>query len=123
MKNATFSWPGEDAFQLKDISIEVPKNKLIFIIGNVGSGKSSLLQAILGEMKYISGTSKVSSSISNSPQIPWIQNESLRQNILFGNEFEQRKYEKIIEDCCLCPDIELLPNGDLSEIGEKGMIH
>eukprot|EP01080_Neovahlkampfia_damariscottae_P009457 gene9457-1663_t len=120
IKNATFKWPGEDSFHLSNISFKCPKHKLIFVIGNLGSGKSSLLEGIIGEMKLISGTSKISNSLAYSPQVSWIQNETLKENILFGLPYDKEKYERILEKCCLLPDLDLLPNRDESEIGEKG---
>ncbi|CAJ0841832.1 11126_t:CDS:10, partial [Entrophospora sp. SA101] len=97
------------------------KGKLVGVVGSVGSGKSSLLSALVGEMKRVKGETEFSGSVGYCPQTAWIQNATLRDNITFGLPFNEEKYRRVIKDCCLEPDIEILPAGDLTEIGEKGI--
>ncbi len=96
---------------------------MVAIVGSVGAGKSSLLSAILGEMdrQEDEGKSSVNTkgSIAYVSQQAWIQNASLRDNILFGAPLDSAKYDKIIEACALKQDLEILPGGDKTEIGEK----
>uniref|UniRef100_A0A8C6WNJ7 ATP-binding cassette sub-family C member 5 n=1 Tax=Neogobius melanostomus TaxID=47308 RepID=A0A8C6WNJ7_9GOBI len=90
------------------------------ICGGVGSGKSSLLTALLGQMTLLEGNVAVSGGFAYVSQQAWILNHSLKENILFGNEFEPQKYNNILEVCCLLPDLAELPYGDMTEIGERG---
>ena len=90
------------------------------IIGDTGSGKSSLLAALLGQMKVVEGDYKVLGSICYVPQEAWLLNMSLRDNIIFGTEFDPKHYAKTIKVCALTRDLELMPDGDRTEIGERG---
>lgn len=112
-----------ESFQLKSINFTIKQGSLVAIVGPVGSGKSSLLSAILGEMECSSGSVSISksSSVAYVSQQAWIQNETLKQNILFGNRYVKSRYQKVIEICALKPDIAILPGGDETEIGEKGI--
>uniref|UniRef100_A0A8C4SRQ5 ATP-binding cassette sub-family C member 5 n=1 Tax=Erpetoichthys calabaricus TaxID=27687 RepID=A0A8C4SRQ5_ERPCA len=105
---------------LHNINLYFKKGKLVGICGGVGSGKSSLLSAILGQMTLIEGTLAVNEGISYAAQQPWILNESLKENILFGEDFHEDRYNAVLDGCCLLPDIANLPHGDLTEIGERG---
>lgn len=87
----------------------------------MGSGKSSLISAILGEMEKLSGTVNCDGSIAYVPQQAWIQNATVQDNILFGKYLDTNLYNKVIESCALKADIEILPAGDQTEIGEKGV--
>ncbi|RIB18714.1 P-loop containing nucleoside triphosphate hydrolase protein [Gigaspora rosea] len=107
--------------QLHKINISIPRGKLIAIVGPVGSGKSSLLSALIGEMKGIKGEVIFGGNVGYCPQTAWIQNATLRDNITFGLPFNYEKYHRVIKDCCLEPDLNVLPSGDLTEIGEKGV--
>nr|UOU03335.1 ATP-binding cassette subfamily C1-4 [Brachionus rubens] len=120
MEDCNFGWDYEDVL-LKNINMKVDYKSLTSIIGGVGQGKSSLLSAILGEMEKFSGKINVNGSIAYAPQQPWIQNSSIRDNILFGKEFDKELYEKVIDACALKSDLEILKFGDLTEIGEKGI--
>ncbi|CAJ0887453.1 10050_t:CDS:10, partial [Entrophospora sp. SA101] len=106
---------------LRNINLNIAKGKLVGVVGSVGSGKSSLLSALVGEMKRVKGETEFSGSVGYCPQTAWIQNATLRDNITFGLPFNEEKYRRVIKDCCLEPDIEILPAGDLTEIGEKGI--
>ena len=85
------------------------------ICGGVGSGKSSLLSALLGQMTLLEGTVAVSGGFAYVAQQAWILNDSLRENILFGEEYEPDKYQAVLEACCLGPDLSELPYGDIRE--------
>ena len=84
----------------------------VAICGTVGSGKSSLLSCILGEIPKISGTVNSSGSKAYVPQSPWIQSRNIRENILFGSILETSKYERVLQACSLNKDLELFPHGD-----------
>ncbi|KAG8182125.1 hypothetical protein JTE90_002619 [Oedothorax gibbosus] len=121
IKTASFSWAADGECCLNNINLHVPKGSLIAVIGTVGSGKSSLLSAILGEMYITDGTLDVEGTIAYVPQQPWILNRTLKQNILLFHHMDEQKYQTILELCCLRPDLEILPGGDETEIGEKGV--
>ncbi|XP_063809426.1 ATP-binding cassette sub-family C member 5-like isoform X1 [Pseudophryne corroboree] len=106
---------------LLNISFTLKKGKLVGVCGGVGCGKSSLILSILGQMTLLDGTMSVSGSIAYAAQQAWIFNASLRENILFGEEYDGAKYKNVLEACCLSPDIQCLPDGDLTEIGERGV--
>ncbi|CAG7831109.1 unnamed protein product [Allacma fusca] len=120
IENGSFSWE-EDNVTLKNINLKVKEGSLVAIVGTVGSGKSSLLSAILGEMEKLTGRVNTRGSIAYVAQQAWIQNSTLRDNVLFGRPYEPAKYEKVINSCALRPDLEILPGGDRTEIGEKGI--
>ncbi|KAJ1896492.1 hypothetical protein LPJ66_003952 [Kickxella alabastrina] len=122
VKGGTFRWLSANAQPtLSNINIECKRSELVAVIGRVGSGKSSLASAILGEMVKSAGSVTLCGSVAYVPQQPWIMNATLRDNILFGHRFEQEFYDKVIDACALGPDLEMLPGGDTTEIGEKGI--
>ncbi|XP_025062211.1 multidrug resistance-associated protein 1 isoform X6 [Alligator sinensis] len=121
VKNASFSWSRNDPPSLNSIDFTVPEGSLIAVVGQVGCGKSSLLSALLGEMEKIEGYVAVKGSIAYVPQQAWIQNATLKGNIIFGRETKESHYKRVVEACALLPDIEILPTGDGTEIGEKGV--
>uniref|UniRef100_A0A803XV25 Multidrug resistance-associated protein 1 n=1 Tax=Meleagris gallopavo TaxID=9103 RepID=A0A803XV25_MELGA len=121
VKNATFSWSKTDPPALNSINFTVPEGSLIAVVGQVGCGKSSLLSALLGEMDKKEGYVVVKGSIAYVPQQAWIQNATLEDNIIFGREMNESRYKRVIEACALLPDLEILPMGDRTEIGEKGV--
>ena len=94
---------------------------MIGIVGQVGEGKSSLLSALLGDLHKISGKVNISQKVAYVPQIAWIQNATVRKNILFTNPFDQQRYDKVIKACALEHDLQVLEGGDMTEIGEKGI--
>eukprot|EP01133_Synstelium_polycarpum_P011421 gene11421-13311_t len=106
---------------LNDINFLAPAGKLTVIVGRVGQGKTSLVSALIGEIQRVYGTVKTPSSIGYTPQIPWLVNGSIRDNILFGAPYNQKRYALVIEACCLKPDLIQLPAKDLTEIGESGI--
>ncbi|XP_070555573.1 ATP-binding cassette sub-family C member 9-like [Ptychodera flava] len=124
--NGEFSWDIDPASKpsLTDVNIDVPSGKLTMITGGVGGGKSSLISALLGEMVTKSGKVQLIKnplSVSYGAQKAWLQNDTLRENILFGKPFNNDRYAAIIKACALQPDIDILPAGDTTEIGEKGI--
>lgn len=108
---------------LKDIDFQVAPGKFVAIIGQVASGKSSLLASILGELHRISGRFNVCKSMDMAyvPQQAWIQNMTVRDNILFGATYNEQRYKQVLSVCCLQSDLDTLPGGDQAEIGEKGI--
>ncbi|KAF9937592.1 hypothetical protein BGZ65_001355 [Modicella reniformis] len=106
---------------LQHINLSILKGNLIAIVGRIGQGKSSLLSAIIGEMYKLHGKVQVSGTIAYVPQQAWIINTTLRDNILFGNKYEEERYQHILFACALEPDLATLPAGDLTEIGERGI--
>lgn len=115
--------PGKDVplFQVKNVTMTIPRGQLVAVVGPVGSGKSSLLQGLIGEMRKVSGHVSFGGRVGYCAQTAWIQNATLRDNITFGQPFDEDRYWRIIEIACLLPDLQLLPDGDLTEIGEKGI--
>uniref|UniRef100_A0A0K2TGK0 ATP-binding cassette sub-family C member 1 n=1 Tax=Lepeophtheirus salmonis TaxID=72036 RepID=A0A0K2TGK0_LEPSM len=122
--SSSFSWKGSSESLFKDISMDVNRGNLIAIIGPVGSGKSSLISALLGEMLFTSkGTNPVEihGSVAYTPQNAWMQNVSVKDNILFGRKFNKNWYDEVLKACSLESDMEVFPSGDSTEIGEKGI--
>nr|XP_002716699.2 multidrug resistance-associated protein 1 isoform X1 [Oryctolagus cuniculus] len=119
--NASFSWEKAGIPVLKDLNVKIPEGALVAVVGQVGSGKSSVLSAILGEMEKLTGVVQKKGSVAYVSQQAWIQNCTLQENILFGSTMQKQFYEQILEACALVPDLEQLPNGDQTEIGERGV--
>ncbi|XP_070847153.1 ATP-binding cassette sub-family C member 3 isoform X2 [Chaetodon trifascialis] len=119
--NGKFTWAKEDPPVLHNINVMVPQGSLLAVVGHVGCGKSSLISALLGEVEKLEGEISVQGSVAYVPQQAWIQNATLRDNILFGRPFNEQKYHCVLDACALTPDLEVLPGGDMTEIGEKGI--
>lgn len=125
--NASFSWvpPESDsnAFQLRDLNVTFSKGELNVIVGPIGSGKSSLLLALLGEMRHLSGEFHLPrhQGVAYVSQTAWLQNATIRDNILFGSDFDEMRYLKVIDACALKLDLDMFEAGDHTEIGEKGI--
>uniref|UniRef100_A0A673W8Z6 Canalicular multispecific organic anion transporter 2-like n=1 Tax=Salmo trutta TaxID=8032 RepID=A0A673W8Z6_SALTR len=119
--NGKFTWAKQDPPALHNINLMVPQRSLLAVVGHVGCGKSSLVSALLGEMEKLEGHISIRGSVAYVPQQAWIQNATLRDNILFGKAYNEQKYRSCLEACALTPDLEVLPGGDLTEIGEKGI--
>ncbi|XP_056096294.1 ATP-binding cassette sub-family C member 3 [Rhinichthys klamathensis goyatoka] len=119
--NGKFAWAKQDQVTLDNINVLVPQGSLLAVVGHVGCGKTSLVSALLGEMEKLEGQISIRGSVAYVPQQAWIQNASLRDNILFGRPYEEQKYRCVLEACALTPDLEVLPGGDQTEIGEKGI--
>lgn len=137
-EHATISWSRENQnFRLMDLNIEFEIGKLNVIIGPTGSGKTSLLMALLGEMELLEGKIVVPSldakhelmidrdgltnSIAYCSQSAWLLNDTLRNNILFNSPYNEKRYNDVIIACGLKRDLEILSAGDMTEIGEKGI--
>ncbi|XP_040940660.1 ABC transporter C family member 10 isoform X3 [Gossypium hirsutum] len=106
---------------LKDIDLVVKPGEKVAICGEVGSGKSTLLAAVLGEVPKVNGTVHVHGKKAYVSQTAWIQTGSIQENILFGSVMDPVWYQEVVEKCCLIKDLEMLPFGDLTEIGERGV--
>ena len=116
-----FKWGPEDPTVLKDINLRVKEGSLTAVVGSVGAGKSSLISAMLGELHKESGRVAVSGKIAYVPQQAWIQNSTLKENIIFNLETDEERYKDVVENCALTTDLAILPAGDQTEIGEKGI--
>jgi ABC-type multidrug transport system fused ATPase/permease subunit len=146
--NASIAWPSDEnldeqeRFVLRNINVTFPKGELSVISGKTGTGKSLMLAAILGEVDVLGGTLYVPrppplserhddkanrsnwiipSAIAYVAQIPWIENASIRDNILFGLPFDEERYNKTVEVCALKKDLEMLSDGEDTEIGANGI--
>jgi len=141
-KDATISWPSDepDTFKLR-LNLEFPAGGLSVIHGKTGCGKSLLLAAILGEARVLSGTLSVPSasyrsteeinlsdeswiikhSMAYVAQIPWLEDASVKQNILYGLPFDQSRYSDVLDAAALVKDLEILPDGDATELGSSGV--
>ncbi|XP_019669254.2 ATP-binding cassette sub-family C member 2 isoform X6 [Felis catus] len=118
---ASFTWDRDLEATIRDVNLDIMPGQLVAVVGTVGSGKSSLMSAMLGEMENVHGHITIKGTIAYVPQQSWIQNGTLKDNILFGSELDEKKYQQVLEACALLPDLEVLPGGDLAEIGEKGI--
>ncbi|XP_063235793.1 multidrug resistance-associated protein 1-like isoform X1 [Bacillus rossius redtenbacheri] len=121
VENGSFAWGKEEPPVLRNISLAVSQGSLVAVVGTVGSGKSSLVSALLGEMDKLTGRVNTKGSVAYVQQQAWIQNASLRDNITFGKPLDHSAYLRVVEACALKPDLEMLPAGDQTEIGEKGI--
>ncbi|KAH8112628.1 ABC protein [Phellopilus nigrolimitatus] len=108
-------------FQMRDVNLVIPRGQLVAIVGPIGILQSSLLQGLIGEMRTVQGKILFGGQVGYCSQTAWIQNATLRDNILFGQDFDSDRYWDVIERSCLIPDLQVLPDGDLTEIGEKGI--
>ncbi|QRG38744.1 hypothetical protein FDK38_003162 [Candidozyma auris] len=126
IKNGTFLWSkkkGEESYKvaLSNINMSVKKGELDCIVGRVGSGKSSIIQSLLGDLYKLDGEVKVRGKVAYVSQVPWIINGSVKENILFGHKYDPEFYHKVLKACALTVDLKILPKGDRTEVGEKGI--
>ena len=125
------SAPTVEPFKLRDLHLKIPRGALVAVIGPVGSGKSSLLAALVGELRLVrcepddeDGSEPrvvFGGRLAHCPQQAWIQNATVRENILFGLPLDAVRYDAVVDACALQPDFAMLPDGDQTEIGEKGV--
>uniref|UniRef100_A0A453M826 ABC transporter domain-containing protein n=1 Tax=Aegilops tauschii subsp. strangulata TaxID=200361 RepID=A0A453M826_AEGTS len=124
-RDGVFTWDDEETESgkevLRGIDLEIRSGKLAAVVGMVGSGKSSLLGCILGEMRKVSGKVKVCGTTAYVAQTAWIQNGTIEENILFGQPMHGERYKEVIRVCCLEKDMEMMEFGDQTEIGERGI--
>uniref|UniRef100_A0A672S3R3 Cystic fibrosis transmembrane conductance regulator n=1 Tax=Sinocyclocheilus grahami TaxID=75366 RepID=A0A672S3R3_SINGR len=109
-----------DAPTLQNVSFTVKPGQLLAVIGPVGAGKSSLLSTVLGELPAEKGVVKVKGELTYASQQPWVFPGTIQSNILFGKELQPQRYESVLRACALKRDMELLPDGDLTVIGDRG---
>ncbi|KAK1375542.1 ABC-type xenobiotic transporter [Heracleum sosnowskyi] len=123
IKNGFFSWDSKsEKPTLSNVNLDIPCGSLVAIVGSTGEGKTSLISAMLGELPAVADTSVViRGTVAYVPQVSWIFNATVRKNILFGSVFEPSRYSKAIDVTALGHDLDLLPGGDLTEIGERGV--
>ncbi|KAK7395419.1 hypothetical protein VNO78_15977 [Psophocarpus tetragonolobus] len=120
--DGNFSWDLSSRNQtLQNINLKVFHGMRVAVCGTVGSGKSSLLSCVLGEVPKISGTLKVCGTKAYVAQSPWIQSGKIEDNILFGKHMDRERYEKVLDACSLKQDLEMLSFGDQTIIGERGI--
>jgi ABC-type multidrug transport system fused ATPase/permease subunit len=108
-------------FSLKDIDLRIPKGQLVAVVGAVGAGKSTLLHSLIGETKKVHGTVQFSGSVGYAPQQAWIQNATVKENILFGSAYDEQRYVETIYTCALEKDIQSFQDQDDTQIGERGI--
>ncbi|RZC84956.1 hypothetical protein C5167_047734 [Papaver somniferum] len=122
ISSGNFAWEGNPSMlTLKSVNLEVKSGEKVAICGQVGAGKSTLLAAILGEVPKVDGMVQAYGKIAYVSQMAWIQSGSIQDNILFGCTMDKQRYQETIEKCSLVKDLEMLPYGDLTEIGERGI--
>ncbi|SCU90191.1 LADA_0F02432g1_1 [Lachancea dasiensis] len=121
--DATFLWQRKPEYKvaLKNINFKAKKGELTCVVGKVGSGKSALIQALLGDLFRVKGFATVHGSVAYVSQVPWIMNGTVKDNILFGHKYDAKFYDKTIKACALSVDLSILPEGDQTMVGEKGI--
>lgn len=122
VRGASFTWDiNSSNATLENIDIDIKPGKKVAICGEVGSGKSTLLAAILGEVPNVKGTVQVYGKVAYVAQTAWIQTGTIQENILFRSSMDQEKYQEVLKRCSLVQDPEILPSGDCTVIGERGV--
>lgn len=120
-RTASATPTSQTPFSVKNLTMTIPRGRLYAIVGPVGSGKTSILSGLIGEMRTTSGSVKFGGSVAYCSQMAWIQNATVKDNVLFGRDYNEERYWNAIRNASLMSDLELLPDGDLTEIGEKGI--
>uniref|UniRef100_A0A1B0BGT0 Multidrug resistance-associated protein lethal(2)03659 n=1 Tax=Glossina palpalis gambiensis TaxID=67801 RepID=A0A1B0BGT0_9MUSC len=128
LRNVTATWESESdvastqrAMAINDFNITIKDKTLAAVVGSVGAGKSTLLNVLLGEINADSGEVLVNGKISYCSQEPWVFEGTIRDNVVFVEEFNDRRYRRVLRACDLERDLELLPRGDLTVVGERGV--
>lgn len=138
-KNATLVYDGDDSqgFALRKVNLDFPVGKFSVVAGPVGSGKTSLLDSLLGELSLVDGRvfmpcsmnadevitderTGLKDTVAYAPQAPFLLSTTIKENILFGSPFNKKRYEEVLKACALLPDLALFDDGDETEVGEKG---
>ncbi|KAF2755816.1 multidrug resistance-associated protein 1 [Pseudovirgaria hyperparasitica] len=120
--DASFTWNKEESIQaLEDINMKVHKGELSCIVGRVGAGKSSLLQAMLGDLWKMKGAVTIRGTTAYVAQSAWVMNATVKENIVFGYRWDPAFYDKTVKACALVDDFASLPDGDQTEVGERGI--
>ncbi|KEQ80300.1 ATP-binding cassette glutathione S-conjugate transporter [Aureobasidium pullulans] len=122
IRDATFTWnSSDDRNALENISFSAHKGELSCVVGRVGAGKSSFLQTLLGDLYKIRGEVVLRGKVAYVAQSPWVMNASVKENIVFGYRWDPHFYEKTVAACALKEDFASLPDGDQTEVGERGI--
>jgi ABC-type multidrug transport system fused ATPase/permease subunit len=122
VRDASWTWNRHSGVPvLENIDLSARKGELSCIVGRVGAGKSSLLQALLGELWKNRGEVVVRGRVAYVAQAPWVMNASVRENIVFGHRWDPAFYELTVEACALIDDFKIMPDGDQTEVGERGI--
>ena len=124
LREASFGWSSYSAdVQLENLSSSIKKGALICVVGSVGSGKSTLINSLLGETDLKAGTFHMApgQTIGYTSQEPFILNATVKDNILFGKPFDDKWYREVLKACCLLPDLQIFVEGDMTMIGERGI--
>ncbi|EGD72614.1 hypothetical protein PTSG_12159 [Salpingoeca rosetta] len=119
VNNLSAKWT--ETMTLRDVSLTATPGKLISVVGPVGSGKSSLLMSILGELDPFQGAVHACGSTGFASQEPWILNATIRDNIIFGREYDQERFSRVVNTCQLTTDLRMMPDGASTDIGERGV--
>lgn len=115
------STDGAEPFKITGINLSIGRNEFIGVAGGVGSGKSSLLAALAGDMRQVGGRAIIGGSKAYCPQSAWIQNATVLDNITFGKDLDEARFSQVVDACSLRHDLDILPGGRLTEIGERGI--
>lgn len=117
------SAPAAPTLAIRDVSFTLSRGETVAIVGPVAAGKSSLLCSLLGQLKRVNGAflQRNGVTVAYAGQSPWVFSGSLRDNVLMGSPFDQARYDSVLDACCLRPDLAILPSGDATEIGERGL--
>ncbi|KKY22663.1 putative abc metal ion transporter [Phaeomoniella chlamydospora] len=122
VSDATFTWDKNSGdVTLENINFSARKGELSCVVGRVGAGKSSFLQSILGDLWKINGEVVVRGKIAYVAQSPWVMNASVKENIVFGHRWDPHFYNLTVEACALTDDLATLPDGDATQVGERGI--
>eukprot|EP00879_Flechtneria_rotunda_P024838 GHRR01026356.1.p1 GENE.GHRR01026356.1~~GHRR01026356.1.p1 ORF type:complete len:469 (+),score=138.30 GHRR01026356.1:65-1408(+) len=117
-----FTWEaGSTTESLSDVNFTARPGSLTMVVGSVGSGKSSLLSALIGQMERVHGTVAVGGKVAYVAQTAWIVNDSVQENIVMGEDFDPSRYRVAVDVSQLLPDLDILPSGDATEIGDRGV--
>ena len=122
IRDASFTWnKDEDRDVLHDINFSAHRGELSCIVGRVGAGKSSMLQTMLGDLYKLKGEVVMRGPAAYVAQSPWVMNASVRENIVFGHRWDPAFYDRTVKACALTEDFSILPDGDQTEVGERGI--